>query len=144
GVLSGAPPLRRALRQLAIGWGAAAATYALGLAFGTTAGWGCRRGGRARRRAWPVARTSARAPASSPTGSRPRLPAHRLAPPVARTPARAPGCPHTGSRPCSPPHRLAPARAARSPPHRLAPPASFPLAAATQHRWRVVSPVTSM
>ena len=38
GVLSGAPPLRRALRQLAIGWGAAAATYALGLAFGTTAG----------------------------------------------------------------------------------------------------------
>lgn len=34
GILSGGPPLRRALRQLAIGWGAAAATYALGLAFG--------------------------------------------------------------------------------------------------------------
>ncbi len=34
GVLSGGPPLRRALRQLAIGWGAAAATYALGLLFG--------------------------------------------------------------------------------------------------------------
>uniref|UniRef100_UPI003B3A223D VIT1/CCC1 transporter family protein n=1 Tax=Pseudactinotalea sp. TaxID=1926260 RepID=UPI003B3A223D len=38
GVLSGAPPLLRALRQLAIGWGAAAATYALGLLFGTTVG----------------------------------------------------------------------------------------------------------
>ena len=36
GVLSGGPPLRRALRQLAIGFGAAAVTYALGLAFGTT------------------------------------------------------------------------------------------------------------
>jgi VIT1/CCC1 family predicted Fe2+/Mn2+ transporter len=36
GVLSGAPPLRRALRQLGIGFGAAAVTYALGLAFGTT------------------------------------------------------------------------------------------------------------
>ncbi|MFD1505822.1 rubrerythrin family protein [Georgenia yuyongxinii] len=36
GVLSGAPPLRRALRQLAIGFGAAAVTYALGLAFGAT------------------------------------------------------------------------------------------------------------
>ena len=36
GVLSGAAPLPRALRQLAIGWGAAAATYLLGLAFGTT------------------------------------------------------------------------------------------------------------
>lgn len=36
GVLSGAPPLRRALRQLAIGYGAAAITYLLGLAFGTT------------------------------------------------------------------------------------------------------------
>jgi VIT1/CCC1 family predicted Fe2+/Mn2+ transporter len=36
GVLSGAPPLRRALRQLAIGYGAAAVTYLLGLAFGTT------------------------------------------------------------------------------------------------------------
>lgn len=36
GVLSGASPVRRALRQLAIGFGAAAVTYALGLAFGTT------------------------------------------------------------------------------------------------------------
>lgn len=36
GVLSGAPPLRRALRQLAIGYGAAAATYLLGLAFGAS------------------------------------------------------------------------------------------------------------
>lgn len=36
GVLSGAPPLRRALRQLGIGYGAAAITYLLGLAFGTT------------------------------------------------------------------------------------------------------------
>ena len=36
GILSGAAPLPRALRQLAIGWGAAAATYLLGLAFGTT------------------------------------------------------------------------------------------------------------
>ena len=36
GLLSGAPPLRRALRQLAIGLGAAAITYALGLAFGAT------------------------------------------------------------------------------------------------------------
>lgn len=35
GVLSGASPGRRALRQLAIGWGAAMATYLLGLAFGT-------------------------------------------------------------------------------------------------------------
>ncbi|QNG21549.1 rubrerythrin family protein [Rhodococcus triatomae] len=35
GVLSGGPPLRRALRQLAIGYGAAAATYLLGLLFGT-------------------------------------------------------------------------------------------------------------
>jgi vacuolar iron transporter family protein len=34
GVLSGASPARRALRQLAIGYGAAAATYLLGLAFG--------------------------------------------------------------------------------------------------------------
>ena len=32
GVLSGGPPLRRALRQLAIGLGAAAVTYCLGLA----------------------------------------------------------------------------------------------------------------
>ena len=36
GILSGGPPLRRGLRQLAIGWGAAAVTYLLGLAFGTT------------------------------------------------------------------------------------------------------------
>lgn len=34
GLLSGAPPLRRGLRQLAIGFGAAAVTYALGLLFG--------------------------------------------------------------------------------------------------------------
>ncbi len=34
GILSGASPLKRALRQLAIGFGAAAATYALGLVFG--------------------------------------------------------------------------------------------------------------
>lgn len=34
GLLSGAPPLYRALRQLAIGFGAAGATYALGLIFG--------------------------------------------------------------------------------------------------------------
>jgi VIT1/CCC1 family predicted Fe2+/Mn2+ transporter len=38
GLLSGGPPLRRALRQLGIGYGAAAATYVLGLAFGTTLG----------------------------------------------------------------------------------------------------------
>ncbi len=37
GVLSGASPLRRALRQLAIGFGAAAVTYGLGLLFGTGA-----------------------------------------------------------------------------------------------------------
>lgn len=36
GVLSGASPLARALRQLAIGFGAALATYLLGLAFGAT------------------------------------------------------------------------------------------------------------
>ncbi|WP_407919297.1 VIT1/CCC1 transporter family protein [Devriesea agamarum] len=36
GVLSGASPLRRGLRQLAIGYGAAIATYILGLLFGTT------------------------------------------------------------------------------------------------------------
>lgn len=36
GLLSGAPPLRRALRQLAIGFGAAAVTYALGLLFGVS------------------------------------------------------------------------------------------------------------
>ncbi|WP_382309876.1 VIT1/CCC1 transporter family protein [Herbiconiux sp. UC225_62] len=38
GLLSGGPPLRRALRQLAIGFGAAAITYVLGLAFGATVG----------------------------------------------------------------------------------------------------------
>ena len=37
GLLSGASPVKRALRQLAIGFGAAAATYLLGLAFGATA-----------------------------------------------------------------------------------------------------------
>ncbi|HEY0216490.1 MAG TPA: VIT1/CCC1 family protein [Cellulomonas sp.] len=37
GVLSGSSPGRRALRQLAIGFGAAAATYLLGLLFGTSA-----------------------------------------------------------------------------------------------------------
>ena len=36
GLLSGASPGKRALRQLAIGYGAAAATYLLGLAFGAT------------------------------------------------------------------------------------------------------------
>ncbi|MFC7404062.1 VIT1/CCC1 transporter family protein [Georgenia alba] len=36
GVLSGASALRRALRQLLIGYGAAAVTYVLGLVFGTT------------------------------------------------------------------------------------------------------------
>lgn len=35
GLLSGAPPLKRALRQIAIGYGAAGATYLLGLLFGT-------------------------------------------------------------------------------------------------------------
>ncbi|NYF09743.1 VIT1/CCC1 family predicted Fe2+/Mn2+ transporter [Leifsonia sp. AK011] len=38
GLLSGASPLKRALRQLAIGFGAAAATYLLGIAFGATLG----------------------------------------------------------------------------------------------------------
>jgi len=38
GLLSGGPPLRRALRQLGIGIGAAAITYLLGLAFGTAVG----------------------------------------------------------------------------------------------------------
>ncbi|MGO4691899.1 VIT1/CCC1 transporter family protein [Glaciibacter sp. 2TAF33] len=38
GLLSGAPPLRRALRQLVIGFGAAAVTYLLGLLFGTSLG----------------------------------------------------------------------------------------------------------
>ncbi|GAA1527856.1 VIT1/CCC1 family predicted Fe2+/Mn2+ transporter [Microbacterium ginsengiterrae] len=37
GILSGGPPLRRALRQLAIGFGAAAITYGLGLLFGVGA-----------------------------------------------------------------------------------------------------------
>jgi len=38
GLMSGGPPVRRALRQLAIGFGAAAVTYGLGSAFGTTVG----------------------------------------------------------------------------------------------------------
>ncbi|WP_345381606.1 VIT1/CCC1 family protein [Pseudonocardia yuanmonensis] len=38
GVLSGGPPLRRALRQLAIGGGAALVTYGLGVLFGATLG----------------------------------------------------------------------------------------------------------
>ena len=38
GLLSGGPPLRRALRQLAIGFGAAAVTYVLGLLFGVSMG----------------------------------------------------------------------------------------------------------
>jgi VIT1/CCC1 family predicted Fe2+/Mn2+ transporter len=38
GVLSGGPPLRRALRQLAIGVGAAAVTYGLGSLVGATVG----------------------------------------------------------------------------------------------------------
>ncbi len=38
GLLSGAPPLKRALRQLLIGFGAAAVTYLLGLLFGVAAG----------------------------------------------------------------------------------------------------------
>jgi VIT1/CCC1 family predicted Fe2+/Mn2+ transporter len=37
GLLSGASPLKRALRQLAIGYGAATATYLLGLLFGVSA-----------------------------------------------------------------------------------------------------------
>jgi len=37
GLLSGASPLKRALRQLAIGFGAAGATYLLGLLFGVSA-----------------------------------------------------------------------------------------------------------
>lgn len=36
GILSGASPMRRALRQLAIGYGAAAATYVLGWLFGVS------------------------------------------------------------------------------------------------------------
>ncbi len=38
GLLSGASPLKRAVRQLAIGYGAATATYLLGLLFGVSAG----------------------------------------------------------------------------------------------------------
>jgi VIT1/CCC1 family predicted Fe2+/Mn2+ transporter len=38
GILSGASPLKRALRQLGIGYGAAVATYLLGLAFGANLG----------------------------------------------------------------------------------------------------------
>jgi VIT1/CCC1 family predicted Fe2+/Mn2+ transporter len=38
GLLSGSSPLGRALRQLAIGYGAAAVTYVLGLLFGVSAG----------------------------------------------------------------------------------------------------------
>lgn len=38
GMLSGAPPLPRALRQLAVGAGAAAVTYGLGALFGATVG----------------------------------------------------------------------------------------------------------
>jgi VIT1/CCC1 family predicted Fe2+/Mn2+ transporter len=38
GLLSGASPLKRALRQLGIGFGAAGATYLLGLVFGATLG----------------------------------------------------------------------------------------------------------
>src|SRR6478752_4067422 len=38
GLLSGGPPLKRALRQLAIGYGAAAVTYGLGLLFDVTLG----------------------------------------------------------------------------------------------------------
>ncbi|HEY5515833.1 MAG TPA: VIT1/CCC1 family protein [Pengzhenrongella sp.] len=38
GVLSGGPPVRRALRQLGIGYGAAAVTYGLGLLFGAIVG----------------------------------------------------------------------------------------------------------
>jgi vacuolar iron transporter family protein len=38
GLLAGASPLTRALRQLAIGFGAAAVTYLLGLLFGVSAG----------------------------------------------------------------------------------------------------------
>lgn len=36
GLLTGGPPLKRALRQLAIGYGAAAVTYGLGLLFGAS------------------------------------------------------------------------------------------------------------
>jgi VIT1/CCC1 family predicted Fe2+/Mn2+ transporter len=36
GVLSGTSPLKKGLRQIAIGWGAATVTYLLGMAFGAT------------------------------------------------------------------------------------------------------------
>ena len=36
GILSGQPPMPRALRQLVVGYGAAGVTYLLGLLFGTT------------------------------------------------------------------------------------------------------------
>ena len=36
GLLSGASPLKRGIRQILIGFGAAFVTYLLGLAFGTT------------------------------------------------------------------------------------------------------------
>ena len=38
GLLSGTSPVTRGLRQVAIGFGAAAATYVLGLVFGATVG----------------------------------------------------------------------------------------------------------
>jgi VIT1/CCC1 family predicted Fe2+/Mn2+ transporter len=38
GMLSGAPPLRRALRQLAVGAAAASVTFVLGSLFGATVG----------------------------------------------------------------------------------------------------------
>ena len=38
GLLSGSSPMRRGLRQIFIGLGAAGITYLLGLAFGTTLG----------------------------------------------------------------------------------------------------------
>jgi VIT1/CCC1 family predicted Fe2+/Mn2+ transporter len=38
GILSGGPPLRRGVRQLVIGLGAAGVTYLLGLLFGATLG----------------------------------------------------------------------------------------------------------
>jgi VIT1/CCC1 family predicted Fe2+/Mn2+ transporter len=38
GMLSGAPPLRRAQRQLAVGAAAATVTYVLGTVFGATVG----------------------------------------------------------------------------------------------------------
>jgi VIT1/CCC1 family predicted Fe2+/Mn2+ transporter len=38
GMLSGGPPLRRALRQLAVGAGAATVTYVVGLLFDATLG----------------------------------------------------------------------------------------------------------